>query len=153
MKRDYGFVGSREVKNFLKLCDDQWGAHPRVFKDGVLVQNKERFFLVTRDIDGVPLDRLRINNMGLYVAEVKDDQIRLSLEGSKLVGEVATKNVVEFSLEQGKAWLKGEDIPFEGDFPGFQIIKCGNDFLGSGKWKEGRFLNFVPKARRLIEIH
>ena len=49
-------------------------------------------------------------------------------------------------------WLKGEDIPWTGTEKGFVLLRCGTDFLGSGKYKvdEGMILNFVPKARRIL---
>ncbi|RJQ19338.1 hypothetical protein C4580_05370 [Candidatus Woesearchaeota archaeon] len=153
MKRNYEFMASREVKVFLQKIDAQWGSHPKAFKEQVLVKGKEKIYLISRGIDGVPLNKLRINNIGLYIAEVKDEQVRLSIEGSRLVGEVATKNVIEFTRDEAKAWLRGEDMPRGEEFQGFSIIKCGDDFLGTCKWKEGRILNFVPKARRLVEIH
>jgi len=36
---------------------------------------------------------------------------------------------------------------------GFVIIKHNKDFFGSGKFKDGRLLNFLPKIRRLKEVN
>jgi NOL1/NOP2/fmu family ribosome biogenesis protein len=47
----------------------------------------------------------------------------------------------------------GQDIDVDGSYEGFVILKHGNDYVGSGKFKEGIILNFVPKARRLLEVH
>jgi NOL1/NOP2/fmu family ribosome biogenesis protein len=34
------------------------------------------------------------------------------------------------------------------EYDGFVILKHENDFLGTGKYKNEKILNFVPKARR-----
>ena len=45
--------------------------------------------------------------------------------------------------------MKGEDLNIEGDYSGFVIIKNKNDFLGTGKYKDGIILNYVGKERRV----
>ena len=45
--------------------------------------------------------------------------------------------------------LAGEDLEIKGNYSGFIIIKHNNDFLGTGKYKEGRILNYVGKSRRV----
>jgi len=49
---------------------------------------------------------------------------------------------------QAMQWLKGQDIDIKGNYKGFVILKHENDFLGTGKYKDGKVLNYVPKARR-----
>ena len=109
--------------------------------------------MISRDLEKIDTSKIRINNLGLYIAEVKKEQLRLSIEGSQLIGPVATKNVLELDTAQMKKWFKGEDIDVDEEFEGFAILKHGDDFIGSGKYKEGHIINFVPKARRLIEMH
>jgi len=146
-------MASRELKVFFKLIEQQYGKIPASFDKLAFIRGKERIFVITRDVGLVDAKNLRINSIGLYIAEVKDDQLRLSIEGAQLVGPSATKNVYELSEEQLKEWFKGNDIKVEGDYDGFVILKHGNDYVGSGKYKEGFILNFVPKARRLLEVH
>lgn len=147
------FMPSRELKVFLQLVEKQYGKFPPLFSEVAFVHNKEKVFIVTRDLDKINIKNIRINSLGLYIAEVKGEQLRLSIEGSQLIGPHATKNVFELSREQLQQWFKGEDIKVEGVFEGFVILKHGNDYVGSGKFKEGYILNFVPKARRLLEMH
>lgn len=153
MKPELDFLGSRELKHFFNLIEKQYGKVPPFFEKSALVRRNEKIALVTRDIDQVLNNNLRINSAGLYIAEVKDDQLRLSIEGSQFIGPFATKNVCEITQEQMKEWFKGNDLKVSGDFDGFVIIKSGNDFIGSGKFKDGFILNFVPKVRRLIDVH
>ncbi|MBI4140217.1 hypothetical protein HY485_00100, partial [Candidatus Woesearchaeota archaeon] len=103
-------------------------------------------------VDQIDFSKLRINSIGLYFAEFRNNELRLSIEGSQIIGPKATKNVVELNNDELKQWLRGEDLEKECDENGFVIIKHGNDYLGCGKIKEGKVLNFVPKARRLMNI-
>lgn len=153
MKENYDFVPSRDLKQFCKKVKDQYGRVPELFDELAFVQGKEKFYVIGRDLDKIELKNLHINSIGLYIAEIKGGQLRLSIEGAQLVGPSATKNVCEISDEQLKQWFKGQDLKVEGDYSGFVILKCGSDYVGSGKYKEGLVLNFVPKARRLIEVH
>ncbi|MDP6265579.1 MAG: hypothetical protein QGI00_05705, partial [Candidatus Marinimicrobia bacterium] len=92
--------------------------------------------------------------IGMYFCETRNDKIRLSIEGSQIVGPKAMKNIVEINSLQVKQWMKGEDLEIEnkGDYNGFVIIKHNNDFLGTGKYKDGKVLNYVGKSRRVSII-
>ena len=153
MKENYSFMPSRELKVFFKLIENQYGKAPELFKKLAFIRGKEKIYAITRDVEMIDLKKIHINSIGLYIAEVKNDQLRLSIEGAQLIGPNATKNVCELSTEQLKKWFQGQDIEAEGNYEGFVILKHGNDYIGSGKYKEGTILNFVPKARRLIEVH
>ena len=153
MKQNYEFMTSRPLKEFFRFIEKQYGKVPEVFEGKVFVQGKEKIYLLTRDVEKISLDKLRINSLGLYIAEVKDGVLRLSIEGSQLIGPTATKNICELTTEQVKQWFQGNDIKVEEIYEGFAILKHNNDFVGSGKFKDGFILNFVPKARRLLEVH
>ncbi len=87
---------------------------------------------------------------GMYFATIMPDGIRLSVEGSQIVGKRAERNVVELDCEQVKKWLKGENVPIPPEMKGYVIVKdkLKNDFLGCGLAKNGILINFLPKARR-----
>jgi len=153
MKKNYAYMASKELKHLFKQMEDYWGKLPALFKTHALIKGKEKIYLIHRDIEHVNLENIRINNMGLYIAEVKKEQLRLSIEGSQLIGPVATKNVYELNDDELKQWFKGGDLTVEGPYEGFVILKHGTDYVGSGKFKEGSILNFVPKARRIHEMH
>ena len=111
--------------------------------------NREgKIFLISRDINKIDLSKLRINELGLYVARL-DKELRLTIEGSQLFGKYVTKNVYEIGKEKVFSWLNGNDITCDKEFDGFVIIKNKDDFLGTGKYKEGKILNYIPKERRI----
>ena len=74
----------------------------------------------------------------------------MSIEGSQLVGPHAKKNVVELDDAETMKWFKGEDLQKEcKDCEGFVLMKHDRDFIGTGKYANGKILNFVGKTRRI----
>ncbi|MBI2650957.1 hypothetical protein HYX01_00615 [Candidatus Woesearchaeota archaeon] len=141
-------LNSKEIKEVFKLIERQWGAKLKL--DYCFLKNqKNRVFIVNKDISMVDFSKLRINSVGMYFCEIDKLGIRLSIEGSQIIGTKAAKNIIEISDEEAKKWLKGEDLEVTGDYSGFLIIKNKNDFLGTGKYSNGRILNYVGKSRRV----
>lgn len=142
-------LNSKEIKEVYGMIESQWGAKIKL-DCGFLKNNKNRVFVVSRDISKVDLSKLRLNSVGMYFCEIDDKGIRLSIEGAQIVGNKAAKNVVELNEEETKKWFKGEDLEKEcRDCNGFVILKHNKDFLGTGKYSNGRILNYVGKTRRI----
>lgn len=144
-------LNSKEVKEILKLIENQWNAKLKL-NYTFLKNNKNRVFIVNKDLSKIDFLKLRINSLGMYFCEINNPNIRLSIEGSQIIGPTATKNIVEINEEQTKQWFKGEDLEFKGNYKGFVIIKSNNDFLGSGQYKDGRVLNYISKSRRVNSL-
>jgi NOL1/NOP2/fmu family ribosome biogenesis protein len=146
---NFSILNSRETKKILQDIKEQWGA--ALEKEYAFIQNSEgKIFVVSRDIEQIDFDKININSFGLYLADYeKNNELRLSIEGSQMVGPKATKNIIELIAEESRGWLKGQDIPTNAEATGFVILKSGADYLGSGKIKDGRIMNFVPKTRRI----
>ncbi len=138
----------KDKKRFLELLNKQFGFKAKLDYT-FLINNKNKIFIVNKDIANIDLDRIRINSAGLYIAELSNNEVRLSIEGSQLIGPGSIKNVVELEAKEAREWLKGKDIEKPVTEKGFIILKHQDDFLGSGKVKENRILNFIPKIRRL----
>jgi len=150
----WGILNKKAAEEIIAQMDEQWGAHIEGDYQYLLTA-KGRVYIVHKDVAKINFRALRIDAMGLYVAEIKKRQIRLSIEGSQLVGPKSTKNVVELDKETAIDWLRGADINVDDQaagkqWSGFLIVKHGADFLGSGKYVDGALLNHVPKARRLL---
>ena len=140
-------LNSKEIKEILKLIEKQWSA--KLKPDyAFLRNNKNRIFIINRDVSKIDFSKLRINSIGMYFCDLENG-IRLSIEGSQIVGPKAAKNIVEINESQVKQWLKGEDLEVNGNYSGFVIIKHNDDFLGTGKFKENKVLNYVSKSRRI----
>ena len=145
-------LNSKEVKAVAELVQQQWGCDLADVSSncGFLEGSDGDIFMISRDIEKLDLENLRVDSLGLYFGQLRNDELRLSIEGSQMVGKFATTNVVEINSEELRQWLTGNDL--EKDYErctGYVIIKHNSDFLGCGKCKEGKILNFVPKARRV----
>lgn len=146
-------LNSKEIKEIYKLIEKQWGAKIKL-DYGFLRNNKNRIFIINNDISKIDTSKLRLNSVGMYFCEDDRAGIRLSIEGSQIIGQKAAKNVVELDEDDAKKWFRGEDIEKEcHDCDGFVILKNKDDFLGSGKYKNGRILNYLGKSRRISLAH
>ena len=146
------FLNRKETKEILKLIEEQWGAKLKL--DYTFARNnKHRVFIINKDISKIDFSKLRINSIGMYFCDL-ENEIRLSIEGSQIIGPKAAKNIAEINESQVKQWLKGEDLEIEGksNYSGFVIIKRNTDFLGTGKYKSGKVLNYVSKSRRISSL-
>lgn len=144
-------LNSRAKKNLLQTLNTQFGISelPTLV---YLQNNKEKVYVVNRDIEYFPLNNYRIDRMGLYIGKWFSDGFRPSLDGSMLLGPLATKNVIEIDKEQKHTWLKGFTLKF--DLPdGFYFVKYNNDFLSSGKLKNKEIQNSISKERRLKVVN
>ncbi len=84
---------------------------------------------------------------GIYFGKIEKDGLRLSIEGSFIVGKLAKKSVLEVDDEKAFRWMSGENI--EASVKGFCILKWGQYFLGCGKGDGKVVKNYVPKDRRV----
>ena len=142
-------LNSREIKEIYGLIEKQWGAKVKL-DYGFLRNQKNRIFVISRDISAIDISKLRLNSVGMYFCEFDSLGIRLSIEGSQIIGPKAEKNIVELDEEEAKRWFKGEDIEKEcAECKGFVILKHSNDFLGTVKYSSKRILNYVSKTRRI----
>lgn len=144
-------LNSKSAKEVSNLLRQQWGYEEK--PDCGFLRKENDIFLITKDIGKIDLGALNVNSIGLYFGELRHEQLRLSIEGSQIVGKKAKKNVAEIGGTQLKRWLSGEDLEATGtscEDNSYAIIKHGSDFFGCGRIKEGKLLNFVPKARRLL---
>jgi len=147
---NFKILNSKKVKEILEVLNKQFDYKEKL--DYAMVQTqKDRIYLVNKDIGEINFHNMKINSFGMYFCEWKHNEVRLSIEGSQLVGPKAKKNILQLSDKQTIQWMNGEEI--EIDRPElnkqFLIIKNNQDFLGSGKIINNRLLNFVPKVRRL----
>ena len=142
-------LNNKEIKEILKLIEKQWGAKIKL-DYGFLKNNKNRIFVINKDISKIDTSKLRLNSVGMYFCEDDRTGIRLSIEGSQIVGPKASKNVVELNEEETRKWFKGEDLEKNCEnCNGFLILKNNKDFLGNGKYANGKIFNYVGKTRRV----
>jgi NOL1/NOP2/fmu family ribosome biogenesis protein len=143
------FLNKKQAREIIGLLKKQWDCEIEL--DYVfMLSDKDKAYIVNRDIERIDLSKLRINSLGMYLGEIKHNEIRLTIEGAQLIGPHAKKNIVELDDKEARLWLKGYDIDKEASAQGFVILKHNSDFLGTGRYKDGKISNFVPKTRRIM---
>jgi NOL1/NOP2/fmu family ribosome biogenesis protein len=165
MPRRINFLNSKECKEIAKIINGQWDADFK-FEDFAIQNTKGKVYIVSRDIEKLEWQRYNIETAGMYLGTLSEEgnEIRLSIEGSQLIGPKAKKNVFEAGKLM-KLWMSGQDIPIKTEMEGMVIVKDGDDYLGTGKIKikevdvfdelgkshkemQKVIINFVPKTRR-----
>ena len=150
-KTNIKLLNRKDVKEIKKMIRGQFGFDKEL--DYSFFQNdKGRIFIATKGIAHIDFEKLKINNVGLYFAQIKNEKIRLSIDGSQLIGELCSKNVLDIDDKKSEEWMRGEEITTEMQLKDneFYIMKNKNDFLGSGKASGNKILNFIGKPRRLM---
>ncbi|MCK5282905.1 MAG: hypothetical protein KAK00_05845 [Nanoarchaeota archaeon] len=141
-------LNSKEIKNIHNLLKKRFEFEKHL-EYVFFLNNKNRIYITNRDLSKIDTSHLRINSIGLYFGELHNNEIRLSIEGSQIIGKNSSKNVLELNEKESREWLKGIDIDKKYEEKGYVILKHNEDFLGCGKAVESKILNYVPKNRRL----
>ena len=142
-------LNSKEIKKIINKIKEQYGIN-ELKLDYVLLKNRDnKIFILSKDFAKIDTKNLKLNSLGLYFATIEQDGIRLSIEGSQLIGQKATKNIFEIDKQQLKDWLIGSNIKTDKGFNNYIIIKYKHDYLGIGRYKNNLILNYIPKERRI----
>lgn len=140
-------LNSKALKHLHKLLIDAYG-YTGPFHYTVFVNEEQKYYIATRDVEQFLGKKLRIERIGVYFGQEAHGELRLSIEGSQLIGPLATKRVLTLTIEQRDEWMLGKDIVLSGEHEqAFYIITYGVDYLGCGKFKNGILLNHIPKER------
>jgi NOL1/NOP2/fmu family ribosome biogenesis protein len=140
-------LNSRELKHLAQQLEEYYGYNGE-FKYVVFATEEHKYYVASRDVEQFLDKKLRIERIGVYFGQLAHGELRLSIEGSQMIGPHATKNVVELTVHQRDEWMLGKDIVLDVALAQqFHIVRCGNDFLGCGKFKNGVLQNYVPKER------
>lgn len=138
-----------EVKEILSVIEKTYGIKKISLPYYFYTNNKFRIYIVSKSFDEEQLKHLRIQNVGLYFANFEEKQLRLTIEGSQLIGPEATTNVVDITEKELVEWMRGETLQKTITDKGFVIIRCGNDYYGCGRKSGEGMANFIPKSRRI----
>ena len=139
-------LSNKEKKLLLKRLEEQFGFSEKLDYSFFINQDK-KIFIFNKNAE-INFSKIKANSLGLYFANI-EKEIRLTIEGSQIIGSKSKKNILDVDEKQLHDWIRGEDIKTDKEFEGFVLVKNKNDFYGTGKYKEGKILNFVPKERRL----
>ncbi len=148
MEGRYTMLNAKESRKIINGVKENYGIK-EIALDYIFVRVNDKLFLASNDFKQLSTER--IHNFGLFFARIVDGGLKLSIEGSQLVGSYATKNVAELEIENIKKWIAGYDVPVDCE-DSFVIIKHNNDFFGCGKVKENLLMNSIPRERRIYNF-
>ena len=155
--QEFHILNSKEKKKFHELLQNHFDCSYSF--PGILFKTqKNKYFMLNETYSAISDLHLNKKVLGLYVAETNDfGEIRLSIEGSQLVGPHAKKHVLELQDSDAKEFMMGKDIKLTKELPPvYHIIYTINkithekDFIGCGKVKDTVLFNFIPKGRRIF---
>ena len=147
-------LNSKEKSKILKKLNEQFGISDIPGK--IVMRGGERLFLYSGSLDEKEIRELEstvfIERVGIYFAKIEENgEMRLSIEGTQILGEQIKKNIFILNSEQLEKWMTGSELNIKSGMKGFVIIKYKDEFLGTGKASEEKISNFIPKNRRLRE--
>jgi len=143
-------IRSSQKRKILKQLNEQFGITNLPYL--LLRFGKEKLRAYSGNLSVEELNKLdstlRIENIGLYFAKQQIDGLRLTLDGTQLLKNQITKNILNLDDKQADDWLKGNDLQIKSDKE-FKILSHNNEFLGCGKSTGERITNSIPKERRI----
>ncbi len=147
-------LNTREIKKIREMATGQFGHFPT--DDYVYLRSeKNKVFLVNKDVGRINLRNLIVDKIGLYFAEIRNGDIRLSKEGAQLLVRDARKhkkkviNTLALDNDEVKKYFQGEDLKKDlGADNRLILLHHRNETIGCAQYKEGRIINFLPKLHR-----
>lgn len=140
-------LSKKEGKKIIKQIQEILGIKNLKLDYLFFKNNDNKVYILSKEFSNLDSSKFRINNLGLYIIKIEPFGLRLSIEGSQLIGPKATKNILE--INDPKEWMKGNDIFTDKKFKNCVLIKYKDNFLGSGFYSKGKIINFIPKSRRV----
>jgi len=149
MKNQIIILNSKERKLIRKQLEEQFGIKKIPEKVYFCVSEKDNVYITNKELFDLDHFLLRVSSFGLLFGTYTKDGFQLSIEGSQLIGNQASKNVLEVNTKQKELWLSGKDIEVDTSKIENQqiILKQDDDFFGVGKAKKNKIKNTLPKSR------
>ncbi len=145
------FLNSKERRAFFGRLEETYGYHGPT--DYVVYEGgRDKYYIISRDLEKLPFEELRIAQGGLHVASDAHGELRLTMDGAQLFGPSCDKPFAKLDTAGRDEWIAGQDVDSEGE-DGWVIVGWEKDILGCGRRKDGRIINYVPKERRISEPH
>lgn len=144
------FLDKKQINKILNNLKEYYDIKELKLDYAFLQNNKYKIYLISKDINKINTNNLRVNGLGLYFLNISKG-LRLSIEGSQIIGKKATKNIHEINDKELKDWLRGYDLDCK-NTEGYKLIKNKDDFYGVGFAKENKIKNYIPRYRRIKNL-
>jgi NOL1/NOP2/fmu family ribosome biogenesis protein len=152
--RKLSILNTREIKKIKEILFSQF-SYNLSRNYAYLMNERNRLFIVNKDISHLNIDNLILDRYGLYFGELSGTELRLSKEGAQFVARTAKEtkqklsNIIPLIKEEIKSYFKGNDLPKElSNENRFVLLSYNHDIFGCAKYKNGTIINSLPKIYR-----
>ncbi|MFT4309358.1 MAG: hypothetical protein ACMXYL_02645 [Candidatus Woesearchaeota archaeon] len=149
------FLTRKEMRNINSMLLEDYGCSFDLDEYYYMKTVKGDLYIISKDIQKIAYEDIIEVSAGLYVAEIRN-RPRLSLEGTQLLGDKATKNFIVLTDEEWIMWIERNDIisdRFNEMNDRMYIVSNGKDYYGCGLLSGNKLKSMVPKSRSLKEAH
>ena len=148
------FLSKSEKNELNKIFMESYGVRINTKDYEFFITSKEKIWVTTKKAKNIIRELPNPVYAGLMIGKLKSSRkIKLSVEGSQLIGNEANKNIIEIKncidYIFGKNPIIVKKISVENH--SFPIVKCDNYYLGSaGYVDENKVINLFPTGRRKL---
>lgn len=137
----------KQVKKLISELESHYDCKIELKNKIFFKSSKDKVYIISKQFSEINEQKLRINNLGLYLGKFQNNYFRLSIDGAQLIDP--KKNVYSLNEKEKELWTKGEDFEIEKKFSGPIILKYKTDIYGCGIAKGKKLLSTVSKQRRI----
>ena len=147
-------LNKKEVKKIENKINGIYNSDLSLSKSVVLEKPyKKEIWISSKDIFKTNLNNLNIFSIGMYLGRI-EKHVKLSVEGSQLVGATAKKNVCE--IENVWDFIRGFKIEptkkIKCDENQYVIVRYNENVVGSAKLKNNQLESILPKNRKIKSL-
>ncbi len=119
----------------------------------LIMAGQRRIRACTRETYELSKKLKKVQQLGVYVAKLRDEEVILSIEGSQILGDEIKSNIIELDEHEAVEWMKASPIKIkEKPKSRYVVAKHGKIYLGSGiVSRDGKIYPQIAKWRRIPE--
>lgn len=115
---------------------------------------KNRVWAVKEELLKAPIKELNAETIGFYLCYFDFKILRPSIMGAQIIGQTASKNMLEISRKDAEELMKGFDLEKETNLDAeYIILKCPEGIIGVGKNHKTKILCQIKKNRRIRNLN
>jgi NOL1/NOP2/fmu family ribosome biogenesis protein len=147
-------MSEEEVEGLKRIIEKNYGCNIDFSSYDFYVTKRNEVFIAIKNLEEELIKKA--SYFGFYFGKLKrNEKIQLSVEGSQIVGKIASKNIAILNDENISRFMESLECKWENlincETNNFVLIKHGEDFFGCGILRENKIESLIPKARRIMK--
>ena len=147
-------MSEEEVEGLKRIIEKNYGCNIDFSSYDCYITKRNEVFITIKNLEEELIKK--VSYFGFYFGKLKrNEKIQLSVEGSQIVGKIASKNIAILNDENISRFMEGLECEWENlincETNNFVLIKHGEDFFGCGILRENKIESLIPKARRIMK--